>query len=279
MIDQRLHCLRCGHSLAATAPAAVRAPAALRFVADYRWWLAAIGVALLATAMRAGLARQDLPESAVAATADTMNQAPQATNPEPASRSTTEQMFLDPDRGGTGAFARGDFSSAIALYREAIEKNPNDLDSLNNLGLALVRVGRPAEAIPYFERAIQLNQTNWGPKFNLATAYSALNDWANAISAYRAASAALPNDYVTLYNLGLALHKVGDEEAAITEFRRAAELAPGEPSFHLSLGISYERLKRPSEAVQAYEDYLNLAPDAADAAQIRLRIQTLKNPA
>ena len=101
--------------------------------------------------------------------------------------------------------------------------------------------------------------------------------WARAIAEYQVAASLLPDDYVTVYNLGLALHKSGNEEAAITAFRRAAEPAPSEPSFHLSMGISYERLKKPVDAVQAYEDYL-ASPQAADAAQVRSRIQTLKNP-
>ena len=98
------------------------------------------------------------------------------------------------------------------------------------------------------------------------------------MAAYKAASQVFPDDYVTYYNLGLALHRLGQEESAVQALQKAIELAPGEASFHLSLGISYERLQKPAEAVQAYEDYLTMDPAAANAAQVRSRITSLKTP-
>jgi len=184
--------------------------------------------------------------------------------------------FLDADRGGTAAYGRGDFESAIAQYRAAIERNPKNLDALNNLGQALVRAGRAAEGVPFFERAIALNATDWAPRFNLAHAYGSLQDWPHAVTAYRAALQVFPDDYVTSYNLGLALHRAGQEEEAVDAFKKAIRLAPGEPSFHLSLGISFERLHRPADAVQAYEDYLEMAPGAADTDQVKTRIDSLR---
>ena len=39
-----------------------------------------------------------------------------------------------------------------------------------------------------------------------------------------------------------------------------------------------ERLQKPVEAIQAYEEYLNMAPTASDASQVRIRIDGLKKP-
>lgn len=188
------------------------------------------------------------------------------------------ERFFDPDRSGRAAFNGGDFNAAVLQYQAAIQKNPNDLESLNNLGQALVRLNRAQEAIPYFEKAIALNTANWAPRFNLAHAYGAMNDWPKAITEYRGAAAAFPDDYVTHYNLGLALHKAGQEDGAVQEYQKAIDLAPGEPSFHLSLGLSYEKLNKPADAAHAYQDYLTMAPEAPDASQVKNRIEALKTP-
>jgi regulator of sirC expression with transglutaminase-like and TPR domain len=43
--------------------------------------------------------------------------------------------------------------------------------------------------------------------------------------------------------------------------------------------MSYERLQRPAEAAAAYEEYLELVPDAAEAAKVKTRIEALRHPA
>jgi len=191
---------------------------------------------------------------------------------------TGEPKFMSPNRAGVAAYTQGNFQEALGELQKAIEKNPEDADSLNNMGQVLVRLNRTPEAVPYFERAIQLSRANWAPRFNLGRAYGLLNQWPKAVDAYRDAATVFPDDYATHYNLGLALHKAEQEEAAIGEFQKAIELAPAEPSFRLSLGLSYERMKKPLEAARAYEQYLDLAPTAPDAIQVKARIQTLKNP-
>ena len=276
--EKRTQCPRCLEPHVQAASVQAPAPSADK---NTRWLIGA-GLALLvlvagAVSMRSG----GDPAAAVAETTPAQKVAParaRVQQSSPTSNSGLDRSFMDSDRAGNAAYLAGDHNRALVEYQKAIEKNPDDVMSLNNLGQVLVRTGRPAEAIAYFNRAIELNASVWAPHFNLARAYSTLGDGARAIAEYKVAASLLPDDYVTVYNLGLALHKSGNEEAAITEFRRAAELAPSEPSFHLSMGISYERLKKPVDAVQAYEDYLSLAPEAADAAQVRSRIQTLKNP-
>ena len=98
------------------------------------------------------------------------------------------------------------------------------------------------------------------------------------MAGYQAAQRLFPDDYVTEYNLARALHKAGREEEAIKGYLRAIELDPADATFRLSLGISYERLRRPADASKAYQEYLQLAPDAPDAAKVQARIDLLTRP-
>jgi len=87
--------------------------------------------------------------------------------------------------------------------------------------------------------------------------------------------AIFPTDYATQYNLAQTLHRKGDEVAAIPEFEKAIQLAPSEPTFHLSLGASLEKAGRRSDARREYQQYLDMAPNAADADAVRTHLQGL----
>ena len=68
----------------------------------------------------------------------------------------------------------------------------------------------------------------------------------------------------------------GTEVAAIPEFEKAIALAPSEATFHLSLAASLEKAGRTSDAKREYQQYLDMAPSATDADQVRTHLQGLK---
>jgi tetratricopeptide (TPR) repeat protein len=186
----------------------------------------------------------------------------------------TKVAFLDERRAGGIAYSGGNYEEAIAVYRAALARNPDDAETLSNLGQVLVRLSRVEEAIPLFQRAVQLIPNRWAYHFNLARAQGLLGHWKEAVAEYEVAHGLFPNDYVTEFNLGLAHHKQGDEAAAV-EACRAIALEPNDASFHLALGISLEKLPQPSEAAAAYSKYLELSPEAPDAEKVLARIAQL----
>jgi tetratricopeptide (TPR) repeat protein len=64
---------------------------------------------------------------------------------------------------GNVLLGSGDAKGALAAYREAIRRQPDDARSQYDAGLALRRLGRDSEAVPYFERALLL-----APRFTQA---------------------------------------------------------------------------------------------------------------
>lgn len=190
-----------------------------------------------------------------------------------------ERPFLDPPGQAAVAYAAGDMGAALGHYRRAIERNPNDAESLSNLGQVLVRLNRTPEALPYFDRAIALIPQRWAYTFNRARALGLLGRWQESVADYRRAQALFPGDYVTTFNLALALRKLGDHEAAVAEFQKAIAFEPNEPTFRMALGMTYERLQKPTDAAEAYEEALKLAPLAPDAEIVRKRIAQLRGAA
>jgi tetratricopeptide (TPR) repeat protein len=78
-----------------------------------------------------------------------------------------------------------------------------------------------------------------------------------------------------LQKKGLALYLHAELDAAYAAYRQAALLAPNEAATFRGLGLAASRLGRSAEAQRALTRYLELAPAAADARQIRARLAQL----
>ncbi len=93
------------------------------------------------------------------------------------------------DAGGAGE-GKGDWSAALPYYNrankrlnesrydeavqdfnEAISRYPDDPDFYTNLGVALRKLGKYAEAEQAYKKAIQLNPRDWTPWSDLANVY------------------------------------------------------------------------------------------------------------
>jgi Flp pilus assembly protein TadD len=185
------------------------------------------------------------------------------------------RAFMDASGKAHEAFMEGDIDSALHHYKDALTNNPNDAETLSNLGQLLVREGHADQALAYFNRAIQLNPDRWAYIFNRGRANAVLERWAESIADYRRAQELFPNDYATTFNLAQALHKSGDDDAAVKEYQKAIDLAPDDPSFRMALGISLEKLDRRVEAASAYQEALKLNPTAPDADKVKERIAVL----
>jgi Flp pilus assembly protein TadD len=283
MRADRVWCLRCHEKLEAAAPARPGPP-------SLREWLETTNPRNLivgALASLALLAAVVLFMDSSMRRTGTLRPGAATPNGKPGAATTTgaytppqgERMSpatsRDAVRLGGAALVGGDFEAAKARYQDALQKNANDPEALNGLGLVLERQGQVDEAIDHYSRAAQISPTKWAYRFNLAHALAERGNWDRAVDEYRAASGLFPDDYATQYNLALALHKKGDDQAAVPEFRKAIVLAPAEPSFHLSLAMSLERTGNLSDARHEYEQYLAMNPSAADAEKIREHLKTL----
>lgn len=69
----------------------------------------------------------------------------------------------DPAVTGDRYFESGRFLEAAAFYKKAVEKNPKDADSLNDLGLAYHYTGDAKAAVESLRKAVRAN-----PKYQVA---------------------------------------------------------------------------------------------------------------
>jgi tetratricopeptide (TPR) repeat protein len=76
--------------------------------------------------------------------------------------------------------------------------------------------------------------------------------------------------------IGNYYFKKGSYRAAAMRYREATKWNEGYAAAWLRLGEAHERLKDPKAAREAYQRYLEAAPDAKNAAEIRKKLERLK---
>lgn len=175
-----------------------------------------------------------------------------------------------------------DYQSSLALWSDTVAKAPGNPRAHNNLGSALVELGRLDEAIAAFRTALRLQPDHLESLNNLGNALLLLRppQVDEALRAYEAALAADPSYATAHSNFGNALISLpGRLDDAIAHLQTALRLRPVYPEAHFNLGLAY--LRRPDGAPLAlaeFEAALRDDPDSADAHYQRATL-LLREPA
>jgi tetratricopeptide (TPR) repeat protein len=131
----------------------------------------------------------------------------------------------------------GEYEKAIGEYTAALEKEPNNVSVLTNLGVAYYNNGQLDQAIAQYQKALET----------------------------------APNDADIHSNLAAAYVQQGKFDQALAEYQKAIELEPKLAQAHYGLGVIYEQQGKNQEAIQAFEKFLEYDPGndpiASDQAQ------------
>ena len=171
---------------------------------------------------------------------------------------------------------QGKIEEAITHLRKAIELYPAYLMARNDLGTQLLAQGKLAEASEELQRAIKIDPKAFNPKLNLGIVLVQQHKFSEAAAVLRdaiALNSAAPAAH--LYN-GLALEGM-NLEAAEKELQAAHDLG-GRPYalalYHL--GHLYLNKGDRKKAVAEFELYLNEAPNAANAVEVKVLLGTIR---
>ncbi|WP_209507303.1 hypothetical protein [Ruegeria sp. HKCCSP335] len=119
----------------------------------------------------------------------------------------------------------GDLEQSIDYARRAVETNPNDPETVGNLGVMLGYQGRYSEAVPKLEFAVE-RSVSPAPRYFifLAIAHMLNEDWDEMLSS--ANYAAAHNGGVGYMLLAIANANLGNNSAAARDFLRLADSWP-----------------------------------------------------
>lgn len=129
------------------------------------------------------------------------------------------------------------------MLKEALAKDPKNVNGWINLGNMMMDTSRFSEAIDAYEKALALDPKNVDVRVDLGTCY----------------------------------RNTGKPDMAIKEYLKALEVNPRHMNALKNMGIVYAYdLRDNKEAVKTFEKALAIAPNDPDAERMKQEIQKLK---
>jgi len=164
---------------------------------------------------------------------------------------------------GVIAYQRGDARAALRLIERALPQLPELPDIHLNYGNALREVGRDGEAVASYHRALALKADYGMAHNNLAAVLNDRAEFAASLASSEHAVALLPEYSGASVNYATALIGLGRFAEAEAPLRCALGLAPDRAQTHGDLGWLLARLGRYEEAVACLEKAIALDPEDA----------------
>jgi Tfp pilus assembly protein PilF len=207
-------------------------------------------------------------------------------------------------------FQSGAREASLSEYRAALALDPDNTTYRLNFGKVLAKMGMNEDAAREFTSILNREPSNAEALQQLGRVYAATGDNAGAIETLRKTAAMRPGDAVAQQELAMALEKggdfegakgiyaqvlgknpeahitrgllaeayyrQGDGEQAVVLLREGLQSYPQAPLLHRNLASMLERTGKVEEAVAEYREYARLAPDSADARQLKERAEKLE---
>ena len=214
-------------------------------------------------------------------------------------------------RRGDELLRAGKVAEAVPLLERAATDLPDDPRAWNFLGLAYHDANRPGEALKAYLRALRADRNYFDVHYNLGALHSEQGNWTEAERSLRTFLAPDANRnhaaaWALLGDAQLRLRKLDDAEhslsfaaklapnnadvwnslglvyagkrrwpAARQDFAYAIRLDQRNPAARLNLAVATQQAGDRRAALPLYRDYLTVAPNAANAEEIRNLIRQL----
>ncbi len=166
-------------------------------------------------------------------------------------------------------------AKAVAILQEALTQRPNDINVMNNLSIAYMRLGRLEDAREILLRAAGIDDRAFMTYINLASCLLRMNRLDQAlVYADRSVElgAAVGRAHFTRGRILIGLGRYDDARIALTT---AATLDARNPDVHLLLGEVCNRLQRYAEAKEHFAQGAKRIPDSLPA-QVNLCLLSMR---
>ena len=166
----------------------------------------------------------------------------------PAQPATVTQTQL---REAYALFEARDNDGAEAAFREILQADPENGRVHNDLGTALLRLDRPAEAATSFERAAELHPEVREILRNAGLAHFRATQYAEAIKALAAFASKRPHDQGVLQLLGISHTLTGQDAEAVPILEALVSEGITPPNLMLALSSAHIRLVSSSRSARS----------------------------
>ncbi|MGQ9618205.1 MAG: tetratricopeptide repeat protein [Candidatus Aminicenantia bacterium] len=187
---------------------------------------------------------------------------------------------------GNALFSEGKYDEAIDAYKKFLEKNPANFQVRYNIGNCYKEKGEYDKAIEEYniviknikEKKQELKGDELASKAftGIGEAYFKKGDFQNARESFMKSLEIFPKDEVLAYNVGEIYFSNDKVDEAIQFFILATQIKPEWSDPYLKLGYAYFNKGDFEKAKENLKKYLELAPNAPNAEEIKKVIQQLE---
>ena len=171
---------------------------------------------------------------------------------------------------GLEAFQQKDYKKAVDLFQKATATYAEYDAAYDNLGVALMDLGRADEARAAFEHAVQLNDKNADADRNYSRLLISGKQYVAAKELLQKALMVEPQDPSSLTLLAIAQLKTGDYDGALLSALKVHHLShEGYAVAHYVAGRAFENKHELQNAASEYQMYLRESPNGPEASQVR----------
>ena len=166
---------------------------------------------------------------------------------------------------GEALYKLGRTAEAIGHFERALEINPNQASVHSSLGVALLELGQARRSLIHLQKAIEIHPRSSDAHYNLGNAFLHIGRASEALAHYQKALEITPDDTETLNNMAWILATwpealTRDGTKAVELAERADSLTRGaSPVISATLGAAYAEAGRFEDATKAAQRALQLA--------------------
>lgn len=161
-------------------------------------------------------------------------------------------------------FRNQDYLTNESIWRDVIEKRPDNSRGYHNLAAALSRRGHADDVTLYLEEAIKRPNASPNTYRDLGRRYAAQGRLRDAWRLFQVALASAPDDAETHNQLGMVYMRQGKTEEALAHLTTCLELKPAHAEAHNNLGALYYNQGKTAAAREHYAEAIRLRPEYAD---------------
>ncbi len=157
------------------------------------------------------------------------------------------------------------YKDALSWYEQSLEKDPNNAQAHNNMGIILSMLGAHEASIQHFKEALKINPELPQVYNNLGNAQESLGKLTDAIKTYEMAISVQPNYTDGYYNLARIYTEMREFDKAESTLNKLLEIDKNNPYAYYGMGNMFAKKRDFDEAIKWYEKAIELRPNYAEA--------------
>jgi tetratricopeptide (TPR) repeat protein len=158
--------------------------------------------------------------------------------------------------------------AALSFFHAALEKKPQDINTLFQLGLTFGQLGLVDSAIYYYSEATTIDPGFLYGYINLSFAYIILDEFDNAVTVLKKALAIDPKNKNALFYISYCLVKNDQITEGLSYYQKAIALDPNNSSLLAEMAEAYYLNKKYKDAIATANRSIKINSNEATALYV-----------